>query len=54
VPLALYLGAHATSAAGLAAGVWPYLWTIPAFILATNLVFIARIWEIRHASYGPR
>jgi O-antigen/teichoic acid export membrane protein len=27
---------------------------VPAFILATNLILISRLWEIRHASYRPQ
>jgi O-antigen/teichoic acid export membrane protein len=54
MPLALYLGAHATLLPASLQAVAPYLWAIPALMLATNLVSIARLWEIRHASYGPQ
>jgi lipopolysaccharide exporter len=52
VPLALYLQASPELFPTSIVGVVPYLWTIPAFILATNIVFVTRMWEIRHARYG--
>ena len=54
LPLTLYLGASPTLLPESLQPVAPYLWTIPAFMLATNLVFISRLWEIRHASYGQQ
>jgi O-antigen/teichoic acid export membrane protein len=52
VPVVLFLQGSPHLFPPSLAGVAPYLWTIPVFILTTNIVFIARIWEIRHAHYG--
>lgn len=30
----------------------PYLWVIPASMVASGVVFVTRLWEIRHAHYG--
>ena len=54
LPISLYLGGHAALLPTSLQPVAPYLWTIAAFMLATNLVGISRLWEIRHASYGPQ
>jgi O-antigen/teichoic acid export membrane protein len=53
-PLALYLGVHPTLLPASLQAVAPYFWALPVFMLAVNLVFISRTWEIRHASYGPQ
>jgi len=51
LPLALWLQAHPGLLPAGLAGAVPYLWTIPAFMVATNLVFMSRLWEVRHANY---
>ena len=28
-----------------------YLWTIPGFMVASGVLFVTRLWEIRHANY---
>jgi O-antigen/teichoic acid export membrane protein len=51
---ALYLQVHPEFFPPSLIDVVPYLWTIPAFMVVTNLIFISRQWEIRHAAYGPQ
>lgn len=51
LPLTLFLGNQPNLLPEALAPVAPFLWTIPAFIVTTNLVFISRLWEIRHANY---
>ncbi len=54
LPLALALAAHPVLVPGSLVPATAYFWTIPLFMLAANLVMISRLWEIRHASYGPQ
>ncbi len=39
---------------GSLTGVAPYLWTIPAFMVVVNVLFVTRLWETRHGRYMPQ
>jgi O-antigen/teichoic acid export membrane protein len=54
LPVAFYLQANPQLLPDSLVGIAPFLWMVPAFILATNLILISRLWEIRHASYRPQ
>jgi O-antigen/teichoic acid export membrane protein len=54
LPPVLYLQANPDLLPGSLAGVAPYLWTIPAFMVAVNVLVVTRLWETRHGHYGPQ
>lgn len=54
LPLVLYFAANPQILPTSFAGVAIYLWTIPAFVIAGGLLFVSRLWEIRHAHYGSQ
>lgn len=51
LPLTLWLQGYADMLPHGLASAAPYLWTIPAFMIVTNLIFMSRLWEVRHANY---
>jgi O-antigen/teichoic acid export membrane protein len=53
LPVALYLQARPTLLPDQFQNVVPYLWTIPAFMIAGTCLFVTRLWEVRLAHYGP-
>lgn len=54
LPIALYLVENPHLLPASLATAAPYIWVIPATMIALNVLAITRSWEIRHAHYGPQ